>query len=282
MYLSNYHSHSLFCDGRSTPEDFVRFALSAGFKAFGFSSHSPLPFETNWNMSAADLPAYLEHTAYLKEKYKDNIELYTALEIDYLDETYNPSISYFRNMPLDYRIGSVHYLPVAPGMVEENMVTIDGSFEEFEKAIKEHFDGDVKQLVRCYYQSSMQMVERGGIDIVGHMDKVYMNGYRCSGFSMEDSWYTGLVKDYLHLIAEKKLMIEINTKNVTRKQQTYPHRMFFPLIKELGIPVMVNSDCHFPNLVNEGREEAFKLLKAYGMQSTRELVKGKWTDIPIQ
>lgn len=281
MYLSNYHSHSLFCDGRSTPEDFVKFALSAGFKAYGFSSHSPLPFETNWNMSAPDLPVYLEHTAYLKEKYKDRIELYISLEIDYLDETYNPSIPYFREMPLDYRIGSVHYLPVAPGMAEEYMVGIDGAYEEFEKAVKVHFGGDVKRFVKRYYESSMRMVEAGGIDIVGHMDKVYMNGHRYPGFSMDEAWYSRQVEDYLHLIAEKGLMVEINTKNLSRKQHTYPHRRFFPLIKELNIPVMVNSDCHFPNLVNDGREEGFRLLKEYGICATRELVGGKWTDIPF-
>ena len=30
MQLSNYHSHCTFCDGRSTPEDFVKFAISHG------------------------------------------------------------------------------------------------------------------------------------------------------------------------------------------------------------------------------------------------------------
>ncbi len=281
MYLSNYHSHSLFCDGRSTPEEFVKFALSAGFKAYGFSSHSPLPFETNWNMSASDLPTYLEHTAYLKEKYKGRVELYIGLEIDYLDETYNPSIPYFRDMPLDYRIGSVHYVPIAPGMTEESMVSIDGPFTDFEKAVNTYFGGNVKGLVKRYFESSMKMVEAGGIDIVGHMDKIYMNGHYCAGFSMEESWYTHLVYDFLHLIAEKGLMVEINTKNMVRKQHTYPHKMFFPLIKELQIPVMVNSDCHYPNLINDGREETFKLLKEYGICSTRELVNGKWTDVPF-
>ncbi|MDD4514523.1 histidinol-phosphatase [Massilibacteroides sp.] len=281
MYLSNYHSHSLFCDGRSTPEDFVKFALSAGFKSFGFSSHSPLPFETNWNMSAADLPVYLEHTAYLKEKYKDRIELYTSLEIDYLDNTYNPSIPYFQEMPLDYRIGSVHFIPVAEELIEVNMVSIDGPFEDFERAVKVHFGGDVKRLVKRYYESSMDMIERGGIDIVGHMDKIYMNGHRCDGFSLEEDWYVNHVKNYIHLIAEKGLMIEINTKNVTRKQHTYPHKQFFSLIRELDIPVMVNSDCHFPNLVNDGREEAFRLLKDHGFTSTRELINGNWTDVPF-
>jgi len=281
MYLSNYHSHSLFCDGRSTPEEFVKLAVSAGFKAYGFSSHSPLPFETNWNMSASDLPAYLEHTAYLKEKYKGKIDLYTSLEIDYLDDTYNPSIPYFRDMPLDYRIGSVHYIPVREGLIEANMVSIDGPYEDFEQAIINYFGGDVKQLVKLYYESSIRMVEAGGIDIVGHMDKVYMNGHRYPGFSMEEEWYTSLVKEYIRFIAEKGLMIEINTKNMTRKQHTYPHRDFFPLIKELNIPVMVNSDCHYPDLVNDGREAAFDLLNHHGIKSTYELVAGKWTDIPF-
>lgn len=282
MYLSNYHSHCLFCDGRSSPEDFVKFALSEGMKAYGFSSHSPLPFETNWNMSAFDLPFYLQETAYLKEKYKDRIELYTALEIDYLDETYHPSIPYFKEMPLDYRIGSVHFLPIANELVEANMVSIDGPFDEFEKAIRNNFNGDVKQLVKRFYESSMRMVEAGGIDIVGHLDKIYMNGHRCPDFSFDAPWYTSLTSDLIHLIAEKGVMIELNTKNVTRKKQTYPHAGLLPLIKELAIPVMVNSDCHFPFLVNDGRKVGFELLREHGFRSTMELVGGKWTAVPFE
>ena len=36
--LTNYHSHSLYCDGRAGMEDFVRFAISEGFTSYGFSS----------------------------------------------------------------------------------------------------------------------------------------------------------------------------------------------------------------------------------------------------
>ena len=38
MNLTNYHSHSLYCDGRANMEDFIRFALSEGFTSYGFSS----------------------------------------------------------------------------------------------------------------------------------------------------------------------------------------------------------------------------------------------------
>ena len=68
MQLSNYHSHCTFCDGRSIPEDFVRFAITHGFRAYGFSSHSPLPFETFWNMSKDDMPEYLQEINRLKQK----------------------------------------------------------------------------------------------------------------------------------------------------------------------------------------------------------------------
>ena len=101
MQLSNYHSHCTFCDGRSTPEDFIKFAVAHGFRAYGFSSHSPLPFETFWNMSKDDMPEYLTEIERLKKKYSDRLEIYVGLEIDFLDESYNASIPYFRNLPLD-------------------------------------------------------------------------------------------------------------------------------------------------------------------------------------
>ena len=56
---SNYHSHSLYCDGRAGMEDFVRFALSSGFTSYGFSSHAPLPFPTAWTMEWDRMDDYL-------------------------------------------------------------------------------------------------------------------------------------------------------------------------------------------------------------------------------
>lgn len=281
MQLSNYHSHCTFCDGRSTPEDFVKFAISHGFRAYGFSSHSPLPFETFWNMSKEDVPEYLAEINRLKTKYSDRIEIYTALEIDYLDETYNPSIAYFQDMPLDYRIGSIHFLPLSEHLSEENMVCIDGSFADYKASVDRYFEGDISKLVTRYFDSTLKMIEAGGIDIVGHMDKIYMNGHKCKGFSFDADWYQKPFRAALDLIAEKGLMVEVNTKNLTKKQQVFPRREYLRLLKDMNIPVMVNSDCHYPDLVNDGRAEAFEFLKEAGFKTTRELIKGIWQDVAI-
>lgn len=281
MQLSNYHSHCTFCDGRSTPEDFVKFAISHGFRAYGFSSHSPLPFETFWNMSKDDMSEYLMEIERLKKKYADRLEIYTALEIDYLDETYNPSIPYFRELPLDYRIGSIHFLPVSSYLREENMVCIDGPFSDFQEAVERYYEGDIRNLVTHYFASTRKMIEAGGIDIVGHIDKIYMNGHLCKGFSFDAPWYRNPFEECLEQVARKGLMIEINTKNLQRKGQTFPHRKYLNRLKDLHIPVLVNSDCHYPDLVNDGRAEAFELLKQAGFKVTRELIKGHWEEVAL-
>ena len=281
MQLSNYHSHCTFCDGRSTPEDFVKFAISHGFRAYGFSSHSPLPFETFWNMSKDDMPEYLAEINRLKEKYAGRLEIYTSLEIDYLDETYNPSIAYFQELPLDYRIGSIHFLPLSEHLSEDNMVCIDGAFADYKDSVDRYFEGKISKLVTRYFDSTLKMIEAGGIDIVGHMDKIYMNGHKCEGFSFDADWYQKPFKAVLDLIAQKGLMVEINTKNLIKKQQIFPRKEYLGLLKDMNIPVMVNSDCHYPDLVNDGRTEAFEILKEIGFRTTRELLKGNWQDVAI-
>lgn len=281
MQLSNYHSHCTFCDGRSIPEDFVKFAIANQFRAYGFSSHSPLPFETFWNMSKGDMPEYLQEIERLKGKYSDQLEIYVGLEIDYLDETYNASIPFFQKLPLDYRIGSIHFLPMSEQLTEANMVCIDGSFREYAHSVERYFEGDIRLLVKQYYENMMKMIETGGFDIVGHMDKIYMNGYKYESFTFEEDWYERPFMACLDLAKEKELMVEVNTKNLVKKEELYPNSRYLSLLKEMDIPVMVNSDCHYPDLVNDGREKAFDLLKQAGFRSTRELVKGQWQDMPI-
>lgn len=278
---SNFHSHCTFCDGRSHPEDFVLFAIAHKFRAYGFSSHSPLPFETFWNMSETDMPEYITEINRLKNKYAEYIEIYTGLEIDYLDPTYNASISYFQNLPLDYRISSIHFLPWTSPLLEENMVCIDGPYKDFENGINKHFGGSIRRITEFFFESSMQMIKAGGFDIVGHIDKIYMNGSKHPDFNIHADWYQKPFLKLLDLVAEKELMIEINCKNKTRKGQTFPHIESYQELKKRNISVMVNSDCHFPDLVNDGREETLAMLKKAGFRTTCELVKGKWQNVDI-
>jgi len=282
MSPSNFHSHCTFCDGRSHPEDFIKMAISKHFRAYGFSSHSPLPFETFWNMSACDMDNYITEITYLKEKYSDLIEIYLGMEIDYLDETYNASSPYFQALPLEYRISSIHFIPCQHPLIAENMASIDGPYSEFVRSVTKYYQGSVRMITEHYFRNSMLMVEAGGFEIVGHIDKIYMNGIRHPDFDIQASWYQKPFNDYLELIAEKGYIVEINTKSFVGKQQTFPHLNMLKSLYKHRIPVMVNADCHAPDLINDGRDQVLAILKETGFKATRELVKGVWQDIAIE
>jgi histidinol-phosphatase (PHP family) len=260
----------------------VKSALSQHFRAYGFSSHAPIPFATPWHMSSANMPEYLSEIARLKAAYAGQIELYVGLEIDYLDASCNASIPYFQALPLDYRIGSIHYISRQTLLTESNAIGIDGPYEDFAHAIEQDCGGNIRMLTEWYFRASMCMVEAGGFDVVGHMDKIYMNASRHPDFDLAAPWYRNLVEAYIDLIAEKELIVEINTKNLRLKKQLFPHLSLWKLLQQRHVPVMVNSDCHSPELVNDGRNEAFAFLKDAGFHTTRELVDGQWQEVPIE
>ena len=151
---------------------------------------------------------YLSEFSRLKKKYADKIELAIGLEIDYLNEDSNPASLRFRELPLDYRIGSVHMLYSPEG----NIVDIDTPADTFRQLIDKHFDGDLNSVVRLYYKNLLRMVELGGFDIVGHADKMHYNASCYRPGLLDEPWYDTLVRDYFAEIARHGYIVEINTK----------------------------------------------------------------------
>lgn len=52
LMVQNLHAHSVFCDGKNTPEEMIRACLAAGMDSAGISIHSPLPFANGWAAKA--------------------------------------------------------------------------------------------------------------------------------------------------------------------------------------------------------------------------------------
>lgn len=277
MNLTNYHSHCSFCDGRAPFEEFVKEAIRQGFYSYGVSSHAPLPFPTQWTMEWGQMEAYLDEFKNLRQKYADEIELYVGLEIDYLNEESNPSVARFTELPLDYRIGSVHLLYDAAGEV----VDIDCSPAVFKERVDRHFNGDVLRVVRMYFDRLFRMVELGGFDVLGHADKMHYNASCYHPGLLDEPWYEALMKDYFSLVASRGYLVEINTKAYDSLGTFYPNSRYWELMKEYQIKVLVNSDAHYPERINAGRMEALRLLQAKGFATVAELHQGSWREVPI-
>lgn len=79
MKKFNLHSHSTFCDGKSSLEQMVLSAIEKGLYCFGFSAHAPVPFDNTFALQYSDKEAYLCECARLKAAYADRIRIFSSL-----------------------------------------------------------------------------------------------------------------------------------------------------------------------------------------------------------
>ena len=201
----------------------------------------------------------------------------SGLEIDYLNEESNPSVVRFRELPLDYRIGSVHLLYDDKGEI----VDVDVTADKFCRVVDKHFNGDLVRVVHLYYDRLMRMVELGGFDIVGHADKMHYNASAYHPGLLDEPWYDALIQEYFDAIARKGYIVEINTKSYLELGTFYPNERYFPVLLEKGIRVQVNSDSHYPERINNGRPQALMALQASGYHTVTEMYNNEWKDMPL-
>lgn len=251
--LYNFHSHTQFCDGHDEMANFVKEAVRQGFSDYGFTPHSPVPFHTTCNMPLEKVDDYMREVNRLRAEYGDQIHLYAAMEIDYVND-WGPSSEYFKSLPLDYRIGAVHFLP---SFTQDNeFVDIDGRFEHFQQRMSEHFYDDIDAVVLSFYTQSLKMIEEGGFDIIAHFDKIGHNASMFRSGIEDEPWYDQLVKTTFEAIMDCGLVIEINTKAYNRCGRMFPNVKYWDLLAKYNAQVIINSDAHLPDLINAGRMEA--------------------------
>ncbi len=257
--LYNFHSHTQFCDGRAPMAEFAARAVAEGFTHYGFSPHSPLPIASPCNMSVDDVPLYLDEIQRLRRVYEEAPTRFLAsMEVDYLGPQWGPSHTCFQSLDLDYIIGSVHFIPSQSG----EMIDIDGRYENFRRKMTDHFHDDIHYVVNTFFDQSLEMLSRGGFDIIGHYDKVAHNaGHYRQGIEQE-GWFIDRIGNLTEEIIKSGVTVEINTKARSGHARFFPNESQWARLIQAGVPIVVNSDAHVPALINEGRDEAIQMLAA--------------------
>ena len=198
MKLTNYHTHSRYCDGTGEPEDYVREAVRRGFDSLGFTGHSPLPFPNDWTMDDESLSEYMNAIRQLRHRYRGRIEILLGLETDYLDESFFPGMGKIQSLGLDYQIGSVHMLQ---DQEDGAYYSIDGPLEELQHLIEKTFGGSTKSMLGEYFAQLRKMVVAGGFDILGHLDLPKKHNRSLGFFSEQEPWYRALIRETLRFCA---------------------------------------------------------------------------------
>lgn len=242
-YLSCVHTHTEFCDGKSTMEQMVLAALEMKYESLGFSPHSPLPYENDWAMKKEDLPAYFAELARLKSLYGNRIDLLCGIEWD--EET--------PDLPngLDYVIGSVHSFSKR-GI----HFSVDYSRELLARVVKEGYDGDFLALCADYFELLVAHGAKKQVDILGHFDLFFKYNKDGCFLDENDPRYLNLAckaADEL-ILARPDLYFEINVGGMPRAGRPYPYPAP-PVLAHLakrGARFVVTGDCHSAEQLKRG------------------------------
>jgi len=262
--LTNHHTHSIFSDGDSQPVDYIVAAIEKGFNLIGFTEHSPLPFDNPFSFKAEKKDEYTVLINTLKQQYSSQIAVYSGMEMDYIPRMSENFSKVKAEYKLDYLIGSVHL--VRPEHSDELWFTDGPDYKTYDDGLNNLFGGDIKKAVKTYYYQLNEMIESQQFDIFGHFDKIKMHN-RDRFFKENETWYKSLVNETLLLVQDKDLIVEVNTRGIykQRSETTYPGLEILKLLKNMHIPVMVNSDAHKPHELDGEFGYGFSLLKEAGI-----------------
>lgn len=272
MHYSSLHTHSIFSDGKSTMEEQVLSAIEKGLVTIGFSDHSYTDFDLSYCMKKEQIPEYIHSISDLAERYKDQIEILTGLELDgYGLLSDNTPVS-CTNSPYDYIIGSVHYIHTDDGLYHP----VDSNKEGMVRLTEQYFAGDYNAMAKRYLQDSVQCAYKNRPDIVGHFDLAT----KFSLVDEEDPTYQKVLLECASAVLEVCPIFEINTGAIARgyRQTPYPHPNAIRYIHQHGGKFIVTSDCHNARYLDCHYAESIALAKACGVRSLVRLTKQGWVE----
>ena len=253
----NYHTHTTYCDGNSTPEEIAEKAVSLGMTELGFSGHSYTSFDESYCMSKEDMRRYFDEINGLKERYEGRLEILCGIEMDIFSDRED------YDLPWDYVIGSCHYIKKGG-----EYIPVDESEDILTSAASEYYGGDIYQLAEDYYREVSEVHDVTGCDIVGHFDLITKFNEESqilddSEPAYEDAWMSALEK----LTKDEDLIFEINTGAMSRGYRTEPYPSS-EILAELGkrkTGIILSSDSHDKSTLLYGFEKARRLAESAGL-----------------
>lgn len=257
--IVDLHNHTTLCNHASGEmEEYVQQAIKNGTKYFGFSDHAPMDFDPKYRMMFSQMREYEQNVKELKEKYKDDINILLAYEVDFLEGHMDSKVL---NAEVDYLIGSVHF--------------IDKWGFDNPEFIGNYKHKDIDKIWQEYFDKIEFLAKSRLFDIVGHLDLIKVFNF------LPKKDIRIIAKDALKAIKKADMVIELNMAGLRKPTgEIYPSATLMQSISELDIPITFSSDAHEPNQVGLYKEQVISLAREFGYEKCavfknrdRELIK---------
>ncbi len=265
MVHSNCHTHTVFCDGKNTPEEMLLAAIDKGFSCLGFSFHGPMTPDAVWTIRPEKLPAYTAEIRRLQNVYGDRIEILHGIELDRDCCGVDPA-------DYDYMIAAVHQLTGG-----ELHYDVDDTAATLRTCRDTLYGGSWLALAADYYDRVAEFTCRVRPTIVAHLDLIEKFNEDNALFDSGDPAYQALACDCADriLAACPDVLFEVNTGAMYRcgKKQPYPAPFLLRHLYERGAKVIVTADAHTTDALDFAFDKALAAIRAAGFDTVYELRK---------
>lgn len=262
MYRIDCHVHPDYSpDAEGKIAEYCERARVIGLDAICFTTHvdlcdDPVVVVGGERIACSDrrwLEAYCREVAEARATHAGSgLKVLTGVEVDYFPGCEHPLASLLAGAPLDYVMGSVHYL-------DQCVLTLR------ESAVAYYEQTPITTLARNYFAAIAAAAESGLFDAIGHLDIYRRYGDPVYGQALETA-HRGYAEPALRAIASAGVGIEINTSSIRRgAAEVYPGAELLRQCRDSGIQaVTIGSDCHTVADLGAGLTEGYAALAAAG------------------
>ncbi|MBU0763559.1 MAG: histidinol-phosphatase HisJ family protein [Bacteroidetes bacterium] len=240
--LPDYHIHTILSDGKSAHEDYIRKAIEKNVPEIGFSDHVCIK-EVGWRMDPDDIPLMVEKVTGLKKIARHDVNIRFGVEMDYIPGEDDEIASVLAILPLDYAIGSIHFI---------DDWNYDSDPSRYEKM-------NIYELFELYFSAVQMSAASGLFDIIGHCDMIKKFGH------YPKRNIDHLLEKTAGVFRDSDVVIELNTNGLNKPcKDFYPSPHFLEICHRYKVPVTLSSDAHSADKLGQYFGDAIRLLKETG------------------
>ncbi|MCP4116814.1 MAG: histidinol-phosphatase [Desulfobacteraceae bacterium] len=272
-YVSIHGGHSgRFCfHARDRLEEIINRYIELGFAWVGITEHLPAheerlryPDEAEANLDCGDMlaafEAYIRECNRLKEKYKNEIRIFTAFETETYSgyETIVPEMV-ARHKP-DYIVGSLHHV---------DDLGFDFSREQYLDTAARL--GGVNALYERYFDRQFEMIRAIDPAVVGHFDLIRIFDEDYETRMKQPSIRQRIVRN-LELIKARGAVMDYNLRALLKgAREPYITAPILELARKMEIPVIPGDDSHGVSDIGKNMDRAVETLHKLGFDTNWSL-----------
>lgn len=250
------HSHTFYSKhATGTVDELVRASIAAGVTVLTITDHAPFPVDANNRLLMRELDHYFSDIDRAQQAYKGQIKILRGLELDYMPGTDAYNRELLARYPLDFVIGSIHYVEV-PG---EPMVKVWELPRLAGEAFLDH-----------YFANLVGLLDSGLFDAVGHADTLLRG--------VPEDVLKRRFEPLLELLVRSGVAFELNASGLRKSSLdpatgrevqglwSYPSRELLTQLIARDVPFTVGSDTHSPHDAGAGIAELLAALQPLGLR----------------